>query len=1002
MSDRAGDSGECGDEVADLLAGVADDYLARRSAGEDPDPEEYAARHPALADDIRWTLAALRLAAPTPRPEPPHPPTGSAPQRLEELGDFRIVREVGRGGMGVVYEAEQVSLGGRRVALKILPFAAVADPRQLQRFRNEALAAASLDHPHVVRVHGVGCDRGFHYIAMQFVDGRTLADLVRERRGEAPPTGTPQPAAAAQDPTRSFAPDTTDDTPEDRPQTPGTASSRPPADAAYVRRVVEWGIQAADALEHAHAVGVVHRDVKPGNLLVDGSGHLFVADFGLAKLAADPGMTGTGDVIGTLRYMSPEQAGAKHDLVDHRSDVYSLGATLYELLTLTPAFAGRDRHEVLARVVSADPVAPRKVDRSIPRDLETVVLKAIEKDPARRYPSAKQFAADLRCVLEQRPVWAKRAGTAERVGKWARRNSAVVMAAFASLAVALVVLTGALVIVRGERDERDRALKDRTDALKDRTDALAAEREARKAEAAALGRAQADFQRSDRALTISLGVIARLGGANDQKLEKLFANPRTALDLNLQMAAALEEAVSAYPDKSEYPQKLVALYSQITNTCRDLRKFETGAEVGNKMAAMSVRTLAACRPGDRYTYLLSAYLGENNVGMCLHQQGRGAEAEAAFRRALAHLERAEADITKPGMETKVNKAGTEWFMVLLAGRSKLGLATLMAERGAATDADTACREILELISTQATRPKGLDSQLYQLKAQTLNLMGEMYTLHDRYADAAGAFRDALESFEKTPNSAYGLGWFLATCPDPCFRDPSRAIQLAKAELAREPDNRVARRVLGVALAQSGDWAGVHELYESKGSSHLSMPLDSVELFLRARCLERVEPDRSLDARRAYDFALEDAEKHNARDPVLIRVRAEAIEDFRVAVAPPPRRVMARFTPPAPEKLHPTARQLVGVWLHQVVDGTPVPITLRADATSIIGRATDPMGQGSWSFDGKTLIMRWPDETAPGGEWVDTCQLSEDRSSYSGTNQINIPVSGRKEVPRPNN
>src|SRR5262249_51208861 len=156
-------------------------------------------------------------------------------------------------------------------------------------------------------------------------------------------------------------------------------SPRTPADAAYTGRVAQWGVQAADALEHAHGLGVVHRDVKPGNLLIDGRGELFVADFGLARLGPDPGVTGSGDLLGTPRYMSPEQAQAKHNLVAPRSDVYSLGAPLYELLTLEPAFGGEDRAAVLRAVADTEPSPPRKLDHRIPRDLETVVLKCLEK-----------------------------------------------------------------------------------------------------------------------------------------------------------------------------------------------------------------------------------------------------------------------------------------------------------------------------------------------------------------------------------------------------------------------------------------------------------------------------------------------------------------------------------------------------------------------------------------------------------------------------------------------
>jgi len=168
-----------------------------------------------------------------------------------------------------------------------------------------------------------------------------------------------------------------------------------PRDAAAFRQIAEWGIQAAEALEYAHSVGIVHRDIKPANLMIDGQGALWVTDFGLARTAADAGLTMTGDVLGTLRYMSPEQALAKHGLVDHRTDVYSLGVTLYELLTGTPAAAGKDREEILNAITLAEPRPPRAVDSAIPRDLETIVVKAMAKEPVERYASARELADDL-------------------------------------------------------------------------------------------------------------------------------------------------------------------------------------------------------------------------------------------------------------------------------------------------------------------------------------------------------------------------------------------------------------------------------------------------------------------------------------------------------------------------------------------------------------------------------------------------------------------------------
>jgi serine/threonine protein kinase/Flp pilus assembly protein TadD len=415
------------------LAQALDAYMAAVEAGRSPDPEQLLAEHPAVADRLRACLASLRLverAAGSLAGAAADGGDGDA-GRPEVLGDFRIIREVGRGGMGVVYEAEQVSLG-RRVALKVLPLAATMDARQLQRFHNEARAAAGLHHTNIVPVFGVGCERGVHYYAMQFIDGRTLADVIAQQRREdvqqLPTTPAAEAAASA-----TTAP----------PAAQATSTS--PRDATYFRRAAEWGIQAAEALDCAHQLGVVHRDVKPGNLLVDAGGRLWVTDFGLAQVQSDARLTLTGDLVGTLRYMSPEQALAKRVVIDHRTDVYSLGATLYELLTLQPAYSGNDRQELLRQIAFEEPRALRRINRAIPAELQTIVLKALEKNPAERYGTAQELADDLRRWLDDRPIQARRPSWGRRVAKWTRRHRAAVRAAAAVFLLA-TVLCGALAL----------------------------------------------------------------------------------------------------------------------------------------------------------------------------------------------------------------------------------------------------------------------------------------------------------------------------------------------------------------------------------------------------------------------------------------------------------------------------------------------------------------------------------------------------------------------------
>jgi WD40 repeat protein/serine/threonine protein kinase len=466
-----------------LVGQLADEFLRRHDAGERPDVEEYVARYPQAADLLRKVLTSLRLLDTSLSGGAVSARHDGGAAAMGTLGDFRLIREVGRGGMGVVYEAEQVSLG-RRVALKVLPFAATMDPRHLQRFQNEARAAASLHHEHIVPVYGVGQERGVHYYAMQFIDGQTLAQLMARGRGGAPAdtvdrTHAPSEPAAA--PPAPAAPTTV-------ARAADTAiGPRPPAD---YRAVAGWVAQAAEALEHAHQRGVVHRDVKPSNLMLDGTGKVWVADFGLARVGADGGLTGTGDVIGTLRYMSPEQATAKHGLVDHRTDVYGLGATLYELLAGRPAFEGDNPADLLPRVVLDEPAPPRSSDRGIPADLETITLKALAKEPAERYATAQELADDLRRWLEDRPIRAKAPSFPQRLRKWALRHAAVVRAAVVVLVLTAFGSAAAASLIWQQQQETQGALDDRTKALDAQTKALAEKDAALKREQEALSLAR--------------------------------------------------------------------------------------------------------------------------------------------------------------------------------------------------------------------------------------------------------------------------------------------------------------------------------------------------------------------------------------------------------------------------------------------------------------------------------------------------------------------------------
>ncbi len=367
-----------------------------------------------------------------------HPPAGDE----KRLGDFRLLREVGRGGMGVVYEAEQISLG-RRVALKVLPFAAVLDSRQISRFKHEAQAAGQLNHPNIVSVFAVGVERGVHYYAMQFIDGQPLDRVVAEMRERYLP--------ASADRTKPYGPSVGIISTHR-----STLTSRPAGSSEYIRGVVHLGVNAARALHAAHESGIVHRDIKPSNLLLDGNGKVWVSDFGLARRNTDATLTRTGDLIGTMRYMSPEQAAGQMALVDHRTDIYSLGATLYELLTLEPAIPGEGGQVLLQQIERHDPRPPKLLQPKVPLDLQTVIMKGMAKRRDDRYATADEFADDLQRVLDGKPIVAHPPTLLDRAVRWAQRHREIVaMAAAVCLLAVLGLGTGGFLYFRLQQRTAD-------------------------------------------------------------------------------------------------------------------------------------------------------------------------------------------------------------------------------------------------------------------------------------------------------------------------------------------------------------------------------------------------------------------------------------------------------------------------------------------------------------------------------------------------------------------
>ena len=331
-------------------------------------------------------------------------------------GDFRLLRELGRGGMGVVWEAEQLSLG-RHVAVKLLAPQYLASPRQLERFHREAEAEGRVAHPGIVALYATGVHEGVPFLVQELVPGaRTLAQRLAAQHGL---VRTPAP---------------------------------------FYREQAERIRQVAEALQCAHAAGVVHRDVKPSNILIDAQGRAKVTDFGVALLADAEGLTRTGDSPGTPFYMSPEQVSRRRGPLDRRSDVFSLGATMYEALTLTRPFDGDTTEQVVERILHHEPPDPRRLRGALPRDLAVICRKALEKDPARRYATMAEFAADLGRFLRHEPIQARPPGLVRRGGKLARRHPVLAVAGLSALLGGSALSVQAVHLAAAQRETQRHAV----------------------------------------------------------------------------------------------------------------------------------------------------------------------------------------------------------------------------------------------------------------------------------------------------------------------------------------------------------------------------------------------------------------------------------------------------------------------------------------------------------------------------------------------------------------
>ncbi len=431
--------------------------LEALSGGDSGAVERLCAARPERADEIRERVGMLLQMNLLPR-------ATNAPEFPERLAEFRLLRRLGGGGMGVVYEAEQEPLG-RTVALKLIRPEHLYFPRARERFRRETEAVARLAHPGIVAIHTVGEAAGVPYFAMELVEGATLASVLQALEARAPESLTGADLRAIVEASGSIA--------------DGGDEAAELFGAGWVEASARIALAMCDALAHAHARGVLHRDIKPSNIAVTPQGRVVLLDFGLASSQDELRLTVSGSALGSVLYMAPEQVAGRTADIDARTDVYALGVTLYELLTLRPPFGGDNAEQTRAAILDGRPPSPRLYNRRVARDLEVVCLKAIERDSARRYATMAEFGADLRAVLEHRPIRAKPPGRLLRAWRWAQRRPATVAALGSASLLVLGLPSGLYWQQRGHSRELERSLSAEVDARRAADEASVREAEQR-------------------------------------------------------------------------------------------------------------------------------------------------------------------------------------------------------------------------------------------------------------------------------------------------------------------------------------------------------------------------------------------------------------------------------------------------------------------------------------------------------------------------------------------
>jgi serine/threonine protein kinase len=605
--------------ITSEIARVADEYLDELARGHAPDLDDYAQRYPQVASVLPQVLPALKMMHEVAGDQRSAALEGTG---LELLDDYRVIGEIGRGGMGVVYEAEQISLG-RRVALKVLP-SNWGGTRQLARFQIEAQVAAALHHPHIVPIFAIGCVAGVHYYAMQLIEGRSLAEILA---GSSPPV---ESGARIDSPAHVE---------------PAVQVHSP----LLPREAARLALEAAEALEHAHALGVLHRDIKPANLLVDHQGHLWVTDFGLAGVPGGADLTQSGDLVGTLRYMSPEQAAGGR-VLDPRTDIYSLGATLYELLASRPAFEGTDRHALFHQITLTDPIPLAKREPGIPRDLETIVAKAMAREPERRYSTASELADDLRRYLDDQPIQARRPSVREKTARCLRRHPRTSTTILALVMLATLASIGGMVRLWREQRKTHAALVSAQRARDNEREALLftfaasdqiADRALRVIAAPKPAQSSAESEHDHEFCRRALGYYAQIASRYDRDPEMqaiaaaayrrvgfirmILAEPQ-AEDAIFQATALYERLIQRAPRSEELRQQLALTYDDLVMLLRQSGKLAANLDPLRRLVALR-QALADESPAQSLCRVSLTY-NQAELAELLEVAGPSHEAEA--------------------------------------------------------------------------------------------------------------------------------------------------------------------------------------------------------------------------------------------------------------------------------------------------------------------------------------------------------------------------------------